>query len=218
MRVTRRLTSAAVLAVGLLLSAGAVQAQSNPTHNHILHILSGFPQTPGGEGLLPTALAEANVAVQHARLAGADPDNLGAMKLHTTHVLHAVDPRIQAQGPGLGYGVKWAAVGVADHIEFATLSDRASDSLLLHAVHVATSARNVARRADQIAELAARIAAAETAAVAAALVDEMRVLAEQLVSGRDANGDGTISWQEGEGGLDHVQQHMGFIAAGEGLD
>jgi len=46
----------------------------------------------------------------------------------------------------------------------------------------------------------------------------MRVLAEELVSGRDANGDGTISWQEGEGGLDQVQQHMGFIAAAEGLD
>jgi len=218
MHISRRRVGTFALALGLFLATEAVQAQSNPTHNHIHHILTEFSQTPGEEGLLPTALAEANVAIQHARLAGADPENLGAMQLHTTHVLHAVDPWQQPQGPGLGYGVRWAAQGVADHIEFATLSDRASDSLLLHAVHVATSARNVMGRADEIAELADRIAAAETAAAAAPLVEQMRVLAEELVSGRDANGDGTISWQEGEGGLDQVQQHMGFIAAAEGLD
>jgi len=218
MRSTLRFLSVPLLTFGVLATATDMAAQDNPAHNHIGHVLDGFGQTPGGEGLLPTALAEAQIAIQHANLAAADLTNLASMQLHTTHVLHAVDPSRQEQGPGLGFGVRQAAEGVAQHIGLAASSDGASDNVAMHSDHVAASARTVAERAGEIAELADRIAAAESAAVAAPLVEELQTLAEQLVTGRDATGDGQISWQEGEGGLEHVEQHMGFLAAGEGLD
>jgi hypothetical protein len=31
------------------------------------------------------------------------------------------------------------------------------------------------------------------------------------LNGRDANGDGKISWQEGEGGIAQMKQHLGFV-------
>jgi hypothetical protein len=39
----------------------------------------------------------------------------------------------------------------------------------------------------------------------------------QLISGEDADGDGQVSWREGEGGLEQAEQHMGFLLRGEGL-
>jgi hypothetical protein len=85
-------------------------------------------------------------------------------------------------------------------------------------MHVAASARTVSQRADEVAELAARVQAAANASDAAALVQEMQTVAQQLVTGRDADGNGQVGWQEGEGGLAQVEQHMGFLTAGEGLD
>jgi len=45
----------------------------------------------------------------------------------------------------------------------------------------------------------------------------MKMLAGQLLSGVDANGDGKISWKKGEGGLMEAKKHMGFMAKGEGM-
>jgi hypothetical protein len=39
---------------------------------------------------------------------------------------------------------------------------------------------------------------------------------QQLMSGVDANNDGRISWEPGEGGLQQAQQHMELLLKGEG--
>ena len=108
----------------------------------------GWHDTPDGQGLLPAAIAEARIAAQHAALAAKDPANLDAMKLHSAHVLHAVDPEQIENGPGLGYGVKKAAAGAAQHIMAASNAEGASDAVKAHANHVATSAQNTVSRAD----------------------------------------------------------------------
>src|SRR5690349_18204789 len=43
---------------------------------HIGHVINGFSDTPNGDGLLTVAIAEAKVAIQHAGLAGRQPNNL----------------------------------------------------------------------------------------------------------------------------------------------
>jgi hypothetical protein len=163
-------------------------------------------------------LAEAQVAIQHAGLAANSATNLDAMKLNTTHVVNAVDPSRVAQGPGRGFGVKRAAEGIAQHIGLAAGSDGASPNVATHSGHITASAQTVAARSDEILALADRIAAAGTAAEAAPLVQQLQALAGQLVAGRDANGDGRVSWEAGEGGLQQAEQHVGLLATGEGLN
>jgi hypothetical protein len=100
-------------------STTGVAAQEKPDmlQVHLDHVMNSFKDTPKQMGLLPTALAEANTAIQHAAMAAKATDNLDQMKLHAGHVIHAVDPSVEMKGPGLGYGVKKAAAGVAQHVE-----------------------------------------------------------------------------------------------------
>lgn len=214
---TKSLPRGPVLALLCLASATALQAQSNPVAMHVGHVADGFPGAPNGQGLLPTAIAEAETAQQHAQFAARDPSNLDAMKQHTGHVLHAVDPSAVENGPGLGYGVKRAAEGVAQHIEMAASADGASDNVKTHANHIATAARSVAARCDQIVALGRQIQSATSASEAAPLVQRLQTLTQQLTAGADANGDGRISWQAPEGGLQQAQQHMALLKRGEGM-
>jgi hypothetical protein len=191
----------------------AAAGQRNP---HIGHVVNAFGDTPNGQGLLPVALAEARIAAQHAALAARNTGNLESMKQHAGHVLHAVDPTAAASGPGQGYGVKKAATAVAAHIELAARAQGASQAVSTHAMHIATSARNTVKRADQVIALVKQIQAATTAEEAAKLLNQLVPLTEQLVAGADANADGRIGWQEGEGGLQQVEEHVNLLLRAEG--
>lgn len=216
MRPKTMLRAIAGLAVATTLGAAAVSAQ-NPAHTHMGHVADGFARAPDGAGLLPTAVAEAEVAAQHAGLAARDPNNLDAMKRHIAHVLHALDPSQVEGGPGKGFGVKAAAAGVVQHIELAAGSDGASDNVKTHATHVATAARNVQGWADEAIALAKEIQDA-TDNSAADLLAEVVELTNAMVSGTDANADGRVGWQDGEGGLAQATQHMTLMKNGEGMN
>jgi hypothetical protein len=136
------------------------------------------------------------------------------MKTHSGHVIHALDPTQEASGPGQGYGVKKAATGVAAHIELAANAEGASAGVKTHSGHVATAARSTVKRADQIIALAKQVQAATDAAAAAALVSQMASLCEQLIPGADANGDGRITWEDGEGGLQQAEEHVMLLLRG----
>lgn len=191
--------------------------QVNMAHTHIGHVMTSFKDTPNQQGFLPAAMAEAKIAAQHAGLAAKAPDNLDAMKLHAGHVIHAIDPTIETKGPGLGYGVKRAVAGASQHVGFAAKAEGASANVKTHAGHVSASLGNVTKRADEMVALAQRIRAATSAAEAAPLVTQLNTLGGQLSAGVDANSDGQIGWQVGEGGLQQADQHMGLMKKGEGL-
>jgi hypothetical protein len=160
-------------------------------------------------------MEEARIASVHAGLAARDPENLAAMKLHAGHVINAVDPSVVASGPGLGYGVKRAALGVAAHIDLAAKASGASPNVVMHATHVGTSTRNTVQRADAIVSLAQRIQAATAASDAAALVSQLVSLTNELEIGKDADADGKITWKAGEGGLAQCDEHVRLMLAGE---
>lgn len=218
MRTNTRFTfGLALLATGLWLSASLAGQQANMAHTHIGHVMTSFKDTPNQQGLLPAAIAEAKIAAQHAGLAAKVSDNLDGMKLHAGHVIHAVDPSIELKGPGLGYGVKRGAAGALQHVGFAANAAEASANVKTHAMHVSASLNNVIKRADELVSLAQRIRAATSAAEAAQLVSQLNTLAGQLSAGVDANTDGQVGWQTGEGGLQQAEQHMGLMKKGEGL-
>jgi hypothetical protein len=180
-------------------------------------VATAFGNAPGGASLLATAQTEAATILQHLTLAERDLSNLQWMQTHGAHVLHAIDPSRQAEGPGTGMGLIAAADAIAQHIELAAGSEGASDNVTRHAPHVAAAARAVSARAGEIAAFAVQLARAGDYTTGEGLILRMKALAEQLGPGRDVNGDGQIGWGDGEGGLDHVAQHVGFITEGEGL-
>ncbi len=195
----------------------AAALQDNPAHTHIGHVATAFARTPDGSGLLATASVEADVALQHIDLAWRDTSNLDWMQTHAAHVLHALDPSQVDGGPGSGFGLTAAAEGIAQHIELAAGSEGASDAVGRHAAHVAAAARAIAERGREIAELSAQVGSAPEYSAAEGLTGRIRTLVNQLREGEDLNGDGQIGWGDGEGGLAHVEQHLGFILEAEGL-
>lgn len=217
MRSTNRIAGRFGLAAIALLASAAGVAGQGAGHAHIGHVGDGFGNTPDGQGLLPTAIAEAQVAATHAGLLARDPSNLDAMKRHAGHVLHALDPSVVAEGPGAGYGVKRAAAGTAQHIELAAETEGASRALTTHAPHIATAARSADARADEAIALAQQIQAATTAEEAAPLATRLAELTQGIADGLDVNGDGTIGWQAPEGGLAQANQHLGLLKSAEGL-
>jgi hypothetical protein len=191
-----------------------VAVPAGPVGVHIGHVMNGFTDTPKGLGLLPTAMEEARVAAVHAGLAARDLENLGSMKLHAGHVINAIDPTVVTAGPGLGYGVKRSALGIATHMDLAAKTPGASEDVIMHANHVATSARNTVQRADAIVALAKRIQAATVASEASALVSQLVSLTNELMLGKDADADGKVTWKEGEGGLQQCDEHVRLMLTG----
>jgi hypothetical protein len=204
-----------ILLVGGVWNGARLSGQTNMVQTHIGHVMTNFQPTPKMEGLLPTALAEAKIAAAHAAFAAKTPDNLDAMKLHAGHVIHALDPSVEAKGPGLGFGAKKAAAGVAQHIDLAAKTDGASANVKMHATHVSAAANSAAKRSDEVVALAQKVRSASSASEAAPLVAQMNTLAQELTAGTDVNKDGKVNWGEGEGGLQHAQQHMEFMVKGE---
>lgn len=214
---SRALGALAAALASIAILTAPVAAQNNPVHTHIGHVADGFRGTPDGMGLLPTAVAEAETANQHAMLAGRDPSSLEGMQRHMAHVINALDPSKVANGPGLGYGVIAAAEGAARHIELAAGAEGASDGVKTHANHVATAARSAVTMANAAVGIAEQIQQATDAAAAAELLHELTALTDAIVNGVDANGDGRIGWQDGEGGLAQATTHLGLLMRGEGL-
>ena len=171
---------------------------------HFAHVASGFGKAPGGRGLAVTAAVEVNAAMLHANFAAGRTNDLEQMKAHTRHVLHAIAPAAGGNGPGLGFGVKPAADAIALHIEMALNASEASPALRKLGPQIAAAARAVATRAQAIADLGARVLAADSAARAAPFTERVRAMALELDTGSDINGDGRIDGG-GEPGMNQLE-------------
>jgi hypothetical protein len=197
--ITVSLTVTALLAF----ASGAAAQGANMAEVHIGHVVNAFKDTPQQQGLLPTALEEAKIAIQHAALAAKSPDSVDQMKRHAGHVIHAVDPTVEMKGPGLGYGVKKAAAGIAQHIELAAKAEGAAPAVKTNAIYVSAYANNVVKWSNEVVELAQQIIAASTPAEAARLTSDLTTLTEQLNTGLAAVGK-----FDAQGGLQQVQQRI----------
>jgi hypothetical protein len=202
---------------GTMLCAPTASAQEDPIHSHVFQVSDFYEGTPNGLGLLPTAVAEAEIALQYTGFGADDPMYLDAIKRQIGSMLHAVDPTFVMGGPGLGYGVRQAAADVILHIETASADEAASDNVKAHARHILATMGNVVQRADAIVALAQEVEGTTSVATAAALREQLNALCDALLAGRDTDRDGRIGWQAGEGGLRQATQHMTLMKRGEGL-
>lgn len=225
----RRFSSISLIpAIVLAGSPTALEAQDEPAPigseerppalTHVHHVSETFRGTPDDMGLLPTAVAEAEIGQQHATLALRDPTDLDAIKRHVGHVLHALDPSTVESGPGLGYGAIRAAERTAHYISLAAASVGATPPIETHAEHIETAARNAVANGTAATELGQEILQAEEATEAAELLEEMAELTAAMLEGVDADGDGRIGWQAGEGGLAQATTHLGLLRRAVGLE
>ncbi len=205
-------------AIGLVmvLIAVVVLAQSEKeSHRHMGHVTMSWGDTPDNVGLLTILEEEAQIAAQHAGLAAQDLSDLSSMQTHTRHVRHAIEAASESVGPGKGYGILKAAQGVSRHISLASNAGESSDNVKRHAEHVKSSAENVVKWGQEVMQLSEQVLSASAADQAAPSVQQIQELTQHIVNGTDADGDGRVSWQAGEGGVAQARQHMGFMASGE---
>lgn len=200
----------------LVLAAAHAEDEAPPPKEyeaHLGHILASWMDTPGQVGLIAILEDEIDIAIAHAGYAAADLENIDNIKLHTDHVRHAIDPRAlrSGQGPGRGYGAVRAARGALDHLNYALAAADASDSLKLHAEHIAASANNVLFWAGKVLDKAGQIVGGASPVVSAFFAEEIVERLQWMKNGRDADGDGTITWQDGEGGLAQMKAHLGYV-------
>jgi hypothetical protein len=176
------------------------KVEAIPAHLHVGHVMTNWRDTPGTRGFLPVAIDEARVAVLHARLA-AQATSLDEIKLHTGHVLHALDPTIEPRGPGAGYGVKKATTGALQHLELAARAEGATTSITTYAGQVSSSLSNVLQWVDQAIASATSIRAATDAAQAARPVADLAAMTLRI----------------SDEGLQQAQTQMGLMLKAEGL-
>jgi internalin A len=222
----------AATAVGMG-SARAQQPAADPAQVHIAHIMTSWSDTPGQIGLLPAAIADAKLAEEHAHNTDLE-GRVNDFILYSGYVLNALNPGAETQGllktayarlvvtdphlkdavPGSGYGVKKAVAGALQHVQLAAKTPGASESVKMHAMHVQTSLENVAKWTDQAIVLAQKILTVKTAPEGQPLVTELENLAVRITGGFDANNDGRIGWEAGEGGLEQAEMHMHLMMKG----
>ena len=158
------------------------KAEAIPAHLHLGHVMTNWRDTPGSRGFLPVATGEARVAVQHARLA-AKAASIDEIKLHVGHVLHALDPTIDPEGPGAGYGVRKAAAGAQQHLDLAAKAEGASETLLAAAAPVSAALSNVLRAVDAAVVVGQKAKAATDTADATRIAGELAALVVQIDDG-----------------------------------
>lgn len=218
-----KLTSKAVLlasAVMALPAPGSAQAGSgsNMAYVYIGELTTSFRDTPGGIGLLPIALREAQIAEAQGRLAARDTVSLVGIQRHASYALHAIDPTLVQGGPGRGYGVRRALPQIVELTELARTEGDGSEPLQMHAHHVATAARSAQAHADRAVEVAQQLLVAGSLQEGMRLARQLERWTRALASGIDTDGDGRMSWRPGEGGVDQAVWHMNLLKNAEGLN
>jgi hypothetical protein len=176
------------------------KVEAIPAHLHLGHVMTNWRDTPGTRGFLPVAVDEARVAVLHAGLA-AKGASLDEVKVHAGHVLHALDPAIELKGPGAGYGVKKAAAGALQHLDFAVKAEGATASITTHAAQVSSSLSNVLQWVDQ----------------AIAAEQKIRMATDRTEAAGPAADLAALTLRINDEGLQPAQSHMGLMMKAEGL-
>jgi internalin A len=235
----RALRTSAILGLVTVcaVSVQAQQPQANAARVHIGHLMTGFGDTPGKAGLLTAALADAKIAEEQAHktdlegrindfilyggytLNALDPtaENKALIQTAYTRLPTGADPRLKVDIPGSGYGLKKAVAGALQHVQLAAKSEDASENVKTHAAHVTASLENVVQWTDRAIALAQKVLTAKNVAEGQPLVTELEETTVHINNGFDANKDGQIGWQSGEGGLEQALTHMRLMLRGEGM-
>ena len=154
---------------------GIITKKSPPfSHIHVGHALTGWVTTPGKIGLISTAEKEANAVLASAMQASRS-NTLSQKKAHIKNALHAVDPKVQASGSGIGFGLTRALTESIAHLQFAAESDDAS-------ANIKRSVPQITSKAQQLAKLSNQLTVFGQAAIGASSMAEINALESEFLS------------------------------------
>lgn len=200
------------------IEAESLRRSGGDYHNHMATV--GGQQGPT-VGLVESALAEAERAQQHAGLAQVAQvgENVGAMHRHNEHTINIYNgTQVDYNGDGSGEnpGFQIGVTRLLDMMEqelnaAATAPD--SDSRLqsnLETIRVCIT--NTRERIDRIIILEQEMLNSETVTDVAQQAIDSTGLANQVLSGLDANGNGQVEPFEGECGLEQIQTYGLLVA------
>ena len=177
-------------------------------------VYAGAPTNGSGTlGLLYSALAEANVAEQHAGLAQTST-SVGAMHTHNEHtinILLGTEDDYNGDGRGENPGFKRGVVHYVDlmeaELDVAAHAPGSSTRLQSDLELIRVCLENTRMRAQQIIDLDKELLAAEDIESVADKSLQTVQIADALINGADTNGNGQIEPFEGECGLMQVQTY-----------
>ncbi len=178
------------------------RVEAIPAHLHLGHVMTNWRDTPGSRGFLPVAIDETRVAVEHAGLA-VKSVGLADIALHVGHVLHALDPTVEAKGPGAGYGVKRAATGALQHLDLAAKAEGATAMLTTTTVRVSSALSNGLQLTDQAIAAAQSVRAATDVAQAAGRTADLAAMTLRI----------SDSLQQAQSGMELILKAEGLFGA-----
>jgi hypothetical protein len=182
-------------------------------------VLFAAEDTPANQGLLYTAMYEAEVAAQYAGRAAAAGDPVLARSA-LGEALYAIDPDMappwEAKAAGIvpgwagaGYGVRRAATNLAAVVRSAAAGEP-SPALAEYAPLVLTCAENTLERAERVAGLSREVL---DGAMSEPQLAEIRDVATELNQGASA----ALEADDPACGLEEAERYLDFVAPeGEG--
>ena len=196
---------AVALAIGSSLS-GCASQQPLISHAHVGHGLTTWQDTPGNKGLFTVAREEIDIARREAD-AALVAASAAEKATHIDNAAHALNPDVQPQGTGLGYGAIRALESAVAHLEYASTSEDASTNIVSSVAPLSELGEGVLSR------LRATASGAKTAGINDPLTldrtaVELRAGLAAVAQGIDANRDGQIEATATEAGLDQLHAQL----------
>lgn len=191
-----------------LLACGCAQQAPTISHVHVGHAITGWPDTPGQQGLFVTAEEKGRSALQHALEAnqpGKSPDQIQAS---IRWVVLDVDPGAADRRAGDRFGLRQALQGAIDHVGFAAEVDDASRNVKASAPRVVGNAGAVLARCDSIVAFGKEAMASSNPQEVKVLATEILRMALANVDGVDVDGDGVVGSKREEYGLKQLRREL----------
>lgn len=182
------------------------------------HILDSAEDTPGKQGLLYTAMVDAEAASQSASRAVVFSDQPAVAASALGNVVYAIEPAAapdwDTMASGLVPGWNGTGYGLIRASEEMTAILRgldANEDGTASAGDASICVQNTSERAREASSLAQSILVDVEALDRATLLPQLERLARGLLSGLDTDGDGEVEVAEGECGLQQAATALDAI-------
>lgn len=198
----------------ILTITGCVRSAPLISHAHIGHALTAWHDTPAKEGLFKVAEKETNNAMQELQLAKRSLAEPCVAQHHVNNIVHSLNPDMQTEGSGLGYGAVPALSKTLKHLNFAAETHDASKNIRQSVVQFQEHAE-----ATQDTLLLALAAARRAASAHPNDLPDLLPSVENALThgykGRDLDHDGLIGNLPDESGLVQLRERLSSLAANE---